>query len=793
MKLAESWLREWTNPALSTEQLAHQLTMAGHEVDGVEITGDGLDGVLVALVREVAAHPDADRLRVCQVDAGNGELIEVVCGAPNVYAGMKTALALPGTRLPNGLKLRKSKIRGVESNGMLCSAIELGLGDESDGILDLPPEAPIGEGFAGYLQLPDAVIDVDLTPNRGDCFSVLGLAREVSALTGAELKPVGVSSVAASSNDEYAIALTDTSACPRFVGRVIRGIDPAARTPIWMVERRRRAGVRAIYPVVDITNYVMLELGQPLHAYDLNRLQGTIMPRFANKGEKVVLLDEREVELTPDTLVIADDSGPIGIAGIMGGLSTAVAETTCDIFLESAFFSGKAIAGRARTYGLHTDASQRFERGVDPAGQARAIERATELLLQIAGGKAGPTCDVLDESALPARRPVSLRSRRMAKILGTAVPDSEVNEILAKLEIEVRESNEEGWSVIPPTHRFDLEIEEDLVEEVARVYGYDRIPETTAIAAAPLLPVTESAVELSVVASILVARGYQEVITYSFVDAELNEQFCGSRGKLVLSNPISSEMSVMRSSLLPGLAKIAAANLARQRERVRIFEIGKSFHGDLDAHEEIVRIAGLVVGPVAEEQWDVQGVYADFFDIKSDVVAVLAKAGLDTRFEFEPAKAHALQPGQSARILRDGTEIGLAGRLHPALAQSLDISAPVMVFELDAKQSLRAQIPSAGSISKYPSVRRDLAIIVDEGISAAALTKAIAAVDPTLIRDVRVFDVYRGKGIEAGRKSVALGLILQETSRTLTDKDADAVVESTIAMLEQQFAAALRD
>ena len=793
MKLAESWLREWTNPALSTEELAHQLTMAGHEVDGVETTGEGLDGVLVAVVREVVQHPNADRLSVCQVDAGTGAVVEVVCGAPNVYAGMKTALALPGTRLPNGLKLRKSKIRGVESNGMLCSAIELGLGDESDGILDLPPDAPVGEEFAGYLSLPDAVIDVDLTPNRGDCFSVLGLAREVSALTGAELKSANVTDVAASSDDEYSIALTDTDACSRFVGRVIRGIDPTARTPMWMVERLRRAGVRAIYPVVDITNYVMLELGQPLHAYDLNKLKGTIKPRFATAGEKVVLLDEREVELTPDTLVIADDSGPIGIAGIMGGLSTAVSEATSDIFLESAFFSGSAIAGRARTYGLHTDASQRFERGVDPAGQARAIERATELLLQIAGGNAGPTCDVIEESALPERRTVTLRSSRMAKILGATVPDADVNEIFAKLEIRVEASSEDGWSVVPPSHRFDLEIEEDLVEEVARVYGYDRIPETTAIAATPLQSVTEKSVAPGDVAAILVARGYQEVITYSFIDEDLNEQFCGARGKLVLSNPISSEMSVMRTSLLPGLAKIASANLARQRERVRIFEIGKSFHGELDSPVEIVRIAGLAVGPVVEEQWGLKTVNADFFDIKSDVVAVLAKAGLNVDFEFEPATVHALQPGQAARILRDGVEIGVVGRLHPAVARSLDIAGPVMVFELDAKQALTAQIPSVGSISKYPSVRRDLAIIVDETVSAGALTDAISAVDRNLIRDVRVFDIYRGKGIEAGRKSVALGLILQETSRTLTDKDADAVVESTIAMLEQQFAAVLRD
>ena len=793
MKLAESWLREWTDPALSTEDLAHQLTMAGHEVDAVETTGEGLDGILVAEVIEVVPHPNADRLRVCKVEAATGEQIDVVCGAPNVYAGMKSALATPGVCLPNGLKLRKTKIRGVESNGMLCSAIELGLGDESDGILELPADAPVGIAFGEYLQLPDSIIDVDLTPNRGDCFSVLGLAREVSALTGSTLKSARVDEVAATIEDRYPIALTDSDSCPRFVGRVIQGIDPAAKTPIWMVERLRRAGVRAIYPVVDITNYVMLELGQPLHAYDRNKLQGTIHPRFARQGEKVTLLDEREVQLSTDTLVIADDTGPVGLAGIMGGLSTAVEAKTCDIFLESAYFAGHAIAGRARSYGLHTDASQRFERGVDPSGQARAIERATELLLQISGGNAGPTCDVTEASGLPGQQEIVLRRQRLEKILGTQVPDAEVASIFAKLEIGLRETTDDGWTVVPPAHRFDLAIEEDLVEEVARIHGYDRIPEITAIAETPLQPVTEKAVHEAEVAAILVARGYQEVITYSFIEEDLNEKFCGVRSPLLLSNPISSEMSVMRGSLLPGMARIAAANLARQQDRVRIFEIGKSFHGTLDSPSEIVRVAGLVVGTVMTEQWGLPAVNADFFDIKSDLVAVLAKAGSAADFEFKAADLEALQPGQSASILRNGIEVGQIGRLHPRLAKLVDITRPVMVFEIDAKQALSAYIPSAVSISKYPSVRRDLAIIVDDAVSAADLTQAIAAVAPALIREVRIFDIYRGKGIEAGRKSVALGLILQETSRTLTDKDADAVVGATVAMLEQQFAAELRD
>ena len=793
MKLAESWLREWTNPSLSTEELAHQLTMAGHEVDAISTEGSDIEGVVVAEIVTVNPHPNADKLRLCEVNDGNDSLLEVVCGAPNVYAGMKVALASVGARLPNGIKLKRSKIRGVVSNGMLCSAIELGLGDESDGILELAPSAPVGEDFTTYLQLPDSVIDVDLTANRGDCFSVLGLAREVGAFTGAGVKSASVDPYQADIKDEHPISLIEPIACPRFVGRIIRNINPAATTPVWMVERLRRAGLRAIYPVVDITNYVMLELGQPLHAYDLGKLRGTIGPRFAEAGEKLTLLDDREVELSPETLIIVDDSGPIGMAGIMGGLSTAVADDSTDIFLEAAFFAPDAIVGRARTYGLHTDASLRFERGVDPSGQARAIERATELLVSIAGGVAGPTSDVVDSSYMPVREPVCLRKQRLAKVLGADIPDADVTRILECLEVTIEVEDDEGWVLVSPSHRFDLAIEEDFIEEVARIYGYDRIPEITATVQMPLTDVSERHVNLDTVANVLVARGYQEVIGYSFIDGSLNERFTGARGELELSNPISSEMSVMRGSLWPGMVTIAAANMARQQERVRIFELGKSFHGTLDAPQEVPRVACLTAGSVAPEQWGLQSTAADLFDIKSDLSALLAMAGVNAEFDFAPTDHPALQPGQAAKVLRGQEEVGLIGRLHPRLARQMGIASPTMLFELDTEKAFAANVPASAPISKYPAVRRDIAVLVANHVTAAELVNAVAGVAPDLIQEVRVFDLYRGKGIEPGLKSIALGLILQETSRTLTDQDADAVMRIAIEKLRQDFAAELRE
>jgi len=791
MKIAESWLREWVDPKCSSEALAEQLTMLGHEVDSLEYEGEGLDGVVVAEVLECNKHPDADRLSVCKVGAGNGEALQIVCGAPNVRAGMKTPLAVPGVRLPNGLKLRKTKIRGVESHGMLCSAVELGLGDEADGIMQLPDDAPVGTGLEVYLGLPDAVIDVDLTPNRGDCFSMLGIARDVAAATGAELKPVEVDSPSATTERVQVVQLPVPEACPVFAGRVIEGIDPKARSPLWMTERLRRAGLRAIYPVVDVTNYVMLELGQPLHGYDLDKLSGTIRPCLANGGESLTLLDGKEITLDKGTVTIEDDSGVIGLAGIMGGLSTAVDDNTSNVFFEAAFWPPEYMAGCARGYGLHTDASLRFERGVDPTAQARAVERATELLVAIAGGEPGPliTVEAEGESNRPS---VHLRRARLERLLGASIPDEEVVSILERLGFTVT-ADADGWDAVPPSHRFDVAIEADLIEEVARLHGYGRIPVTTAIAETPLAAVPEARVDLERAATALIARDYQEVITYSFVDEPGNTAVAGQASPLVLSNPISSEMSVMRSSLWPGLLHAAAGNLARQQSRVRLFEIGKAFSGTPQAPEEALKVAGVVAGSALGEQWGSKERQADFFDIKADVQALLDLCGRTSDVSVVASEHPALQPGQSAILELAGETIGVIGKLHPAVAKTFGIKKTVFVFELDAEAALASAAPRAGEVSKFPAIRRDIAVLVNESISAADLQSAVREAAGTLIKDVRIFDIYTGQGIEAGLKSVALGLILQETSRTLTDHDADSAMAAAVQILQEKFAARLRE
>ncbi len=792
MKFSEQWLREWVDPSLDTNALAHRLTMAGHEVDSVEAQGSGLGGVVVGEVIASQKHPNADRLSVCRVSTGAGDPVDVVCGAPNVVTGMKSPFAPAGIKLPNGMQLEKAKIRGVESNGMLCSAIELGLGDEADGIIELPADAPIGQPLAEFLDLPDSTFDLDLTPNRGDCFSVLGIARDVSAMTATPLKVASIAAVTGTLEDEQAVELVCPEGCPRFAGRVIRNIDGDARSPVWMTERLRRSGLRPIHPVVDITNYVMLELGQPLHAYDWNLVQGPIRPRLAKSGDKVTLLDEREIEVNTDTLVITDDSGPIGLAGIMGGLSTAVSDKTTDVFFEAAFWPPKFMAGRARQYALHTDASLRFERGVDPAGQARAVERATGLLLEIAGGEAGPLVDHIVAEHLPKNAPLLLRKSRLKKVLGTDIDGDRVSEILTNLGF-VTTDHAAGWSVEIPSYRFDVDVEDALVEEVARIFGYDEIPEITAIAATPLATAVETKVDLDLVANTLVARDYQEVITYSFVDQEINKRITGTTSELVLSNPISSAMSVMRGSIWPGLLAVAMSNVARQQERVRVFEIGKTFHGTLKAPEEVMRVAGLAYGDAAPEQWGQVAQVVDFFDVKSDVLALLNMSSAASNFSFVADEHPALQSGQVAKIIRDNDVIGVIGKLHPGIAKTFDLDKSAILFELNTDQAFATDVPNATEISKFPMIRRDIAIIVDDSISAASLVAAVESTASDLIRNVRIFDVYRGPGIEAGRKSVALGLILQDTSRTLTDDDADAVMTAAVQKLQDKFAAELRD
>ena len=792
MKFSEKWLREFVDPPITTDELSHRLTMIGHEVDGLEPCGAGLDGVVVGEVLAFEKHPDADRLSVCRVSIGNGEALEVVCGAPNVRQGMKSPFAPAGTKLPNGMKLRKAKIRGVVSNGMLCSAIELALGEESDGIIELPDDAPAGQALTEYLGLPDTSFDLDLTPNRGDCFSVLGIARDVAAMSGAPLELPAMSPVQPELEDLQPVELLFPEGCPRFAGQIVKGIDPQAKTPVWMTEKLRRSGLRPIHPVVDVTNYVMLELGQPLHAYDHALVKGAIKPRLAQKGEKITLLDDSEVELLPNTIAITDDTGPIGMAGIMGGLSTMVTDKTTDIFFEGAFWPPARMAGIARQYGMHTDASMRFERGVDPQLQARAVQRATELLIAIAGGIAGPLSDVVAEDYLPKGLELTLRKSRLLQILGTEIPGEEVSRILTGLGL-VNDLVDGGWVVMIPSYRFDIDVEDALVEEVARIFGYDEIPEATGIAETPLATADESRIDLDLIANTLVARDYQEAITYSFIEEKLNTLVSGSESNLVLSNPISADMSVMRSSILPGLIASAAANVARQQGRVRLFEIGKTFHGAVDAPTEVVRVAGLVLGNRVEKQWGSSAQNVDFFDIKADISALLDTVGKQYTFSFVATDHVALQPGQSANILRDGAVVGIIGKLHPSIAIEFELTKDAFVFELDADKSFVSGVPEAEVVSKFPTIQRDIAVIVDDQISAADLSAAVQAAAPDLVRTVRIFDVYKGPGIEAGLKSIALGLILQETSRTLTDVDADAAMASVLTKLKQEFAAVLRE
>jgi len=792
MKIVESWLREWVDPNLTTDELAHQLTMLGLEVDDITIEGAGLDGVVIAEVVEVAKHPDADRLSVCRVSTGGKKTIDVVCGAPNVVQGMKSPLAVPGLTLPNGVELRKAEIRGVTSNGMLCSAVELGLGDESDGIIGLPADAPVGMALNEYLLLPDAGISLDLTPNRGDCFSVLGIAREVAAKTGCDLNSADLGPVRSTSEEILPVEIPLPAGCPSFAGRLIRNIDPEAKSPFWLVERLRRAGLRGISPVVDVTNYVMLELGQPLHAYDAALVQGPIRPRMAQKGEKVTLLDEKTVSLDTDTLVIADDSGAIGLAGIMGGLSTAVSDKTTDVFFEAAFWPQEFMAGRARSYGMHTDASLRFERGVDPEGQAQAVERATDLLLQISGGDAGPLVHQIAKEHLPLAKKIHLRRARVAVLLGVELEDKLIVTIMQRLGLDVSEIDD-GWNVTPPSFRFDISSEVDLVEEIVRMHGYDEVPEKTEIAESPLQVVTETSVDLERVSDTLIARDYDEAITYSFIGAEGDAAFSGNVSELVLSNPISSEMSVMRASLLPGLVAAAASNVSRQQERVRLFEIGKSFHGSLKDPEEVVRLAAVACGPALPEQWGCRAQAVDFFDIKSDIEALLELAGNEGDFSFVAASYPALQPGQTANILRGDTVIGYVGKLHPRITKMLELKRDGFVFELDAAKALASAVPVAKPISRFPAIRRDIAVIVADKITGEELVTTVASAAPDLIQGVRIFDIYKGSGIEAGLKSVAIGLILQETSRTLTDDDADAAQAAVVQKLRDEFGAELRD
>ena len=790
MKFSEAWLREWVNPKLDTQQLAEQLTMAGLEVDSVEPVAAGFSGVVVAEVLSVETHPDADKLRVCQVAAGEDAPLQIVCGAQNVCAGMKAPLATVGGRMPDDMKIRKAKLRGIVSHGMLCSARELGLSDEHQGLMDLPADAPVGSDLRDYLGLNDVAIDVDLTPNRGDCLGMEGVAREVGALTRTDLTPPAFESVAAAIADQLPIDVQSPEACPRYLGRVIRGIDPNAQTPLWMQEKLRRGGIRSLGPVVDVTNYVLLELGQPMHAFDLKQLSGGIEVRFAHAGETLTLLDERTIDLDKETLLICDRQKALALAGVMGGIDSGISEATDSLFLEVACFTLEKIAGRARRYGLTTDASYRFERGVDPHLQQRAMERATALLLELVGGQAGPVVDVSSQQHLAKKSVITLRRARIERLLGYVPADEQVEDILSRLGVAVQASDE-GWMATPPGYRFDLTMEADLIEEVGRVFGYNQLPIASNRGDLIMHPLPEAATSLERVQAILVDRDYQEAITYSFVDAALLQELDSDSQPIALANPISSEMSVMRSTLWAGLVGAVQYNLSRQQGRIRLFETGLKFIVQDNVIKQNNVLSGVVVGDRLQEQWGVSKEATDFFDVKGDVEALLEMSEVEAEFSTE--RHSALHPGQTAAILVEGVRIGWLGCIHPRLAQKFEIPRKTYLFELKLDVLLKGRLPTFEKLSRFPSIRRDLAIVVNVETPTGALCDSINQQAGSLLQDLLVFDVYQGSGIESGRKSVAFGLILQDSSRTLTDMDVDSVITVITSRLEKQFGATLRE
>ena len=792
MRISEAWLREWVNPEVDVATLAHQLTMAGLEVEAIEPSVADFSGVVIGRVKALEPHPNADKLRVCSVDIGQPEAVQIICGAANVAADMKVPVATLGALLPGDFKIKRAKLRGVESFGMICSAAELGLAESSDGILPLPADAPVGEDFRAWAELDDHEIEIGLTPDRGDCLSIAGIAREVGVIDRLALHWPDLSPLAATIDTRVTVALEAPEACPRYIGRVIEGVDPQASTPFWMREKLRRCGLRSIDPLVDVTNYVMLELGQPMHAFDLAKIEGGVHARMAKAGEKLALLNGEHVELRDDTLVIADDDKPLAMAGIMGGADSAVSADTRDILLEAAHFAPLAIAGRARGYGLHTDSSHRFERGVDASLPARAMERATALILAIAGGRAGPLVEAVEATALPARRPIALRAQRIERLLGVGVPAETVGDILRRLEMRV-EAAADGWTVTPPPHRFDIAIEADLIEEVGRIFGYENIPDRRASSVMRMHPTPESHTPIQRARLLLVDRDYQEAITYSFVSPEIQRQLAPDDETIALANPISADMSVMRTSLWPGLVLAASYNLARQQNRVRLFETGLRFRRSGDEIDQQAVLGGLVCGTREREQWGLPGEKVDFFDIKADVEALLKIHAVADECRFVAAEHPALHPGQSARILRGERLVGWVGTLHPRLEKALDLPSGVCLFELLLEALEGGRIPAFQPLSRFPAIRRDFALVMDQGIEYGQVEAVVREVGGALLRDVRLFDVYTGENIESGLKSLALSLILQDYSETLIDERVDELCQDILAGLSRKLGISLRD
>jgi len=790
MRFSESWLREWVNPSCNTDELVARLTMAGLEVDAVEPAAPEFTGVVVAEIVGCEPHPDADKLRVCQVNKGD-ETVQIVCGASNARTGIKVPLATVGAVLPTAdgsFKIKKAKLRGVESFGMLCAATEIGLADSADGLLEFPADAPVGNDVRDYLSLNDSVIEVDLTPNRGDCLGIAGLARETGVLTQTDLTVPAMPAQAATTDAAFPVSVADADDCPVYVGRVIQNINPAAETPLWMQERLRRSGIRSLGLFVDVTNYVLLELGQPMHAFDLDKLQGGIQVRRADAGETLTLLDESVCELDAECLVIADQSGPLALAGVMGGDSTGVTGTTANIFLESACFNPITIAGRARRFGLHTDSSHRFERGVEPGLQDLAIERATALILEYAGGEAGP---IQVHGAVAPRQAISLRNERVAQVLGMPVAADVIEDSLTRLGMAI-EATADGWQVTPPQARYDITIEVDLIEEIARIVGYDNIPAGEGFAASLAAEVSENELRDSDLRDHLVTRDYFEAVTWSFVEPEFQSTLFPNETAKMLANPISSDMAAMRVSLLPGLLRTVAHNVNRQASRVRLFETGLRFLMVGDELQQRRTLAGAAWGLAHDEQWSEASRAVDFYDVKADLEGLLGL--LNAEIEWQAADVGLLHPGQSAEVKANGETIGYMGVLHPSLLKAAKLKkAPVLFeFDLDRIERLR-RVPAFEPVAKFPEVRRDLAVVVPESVTAAQLQQSLATAAGDLLQDSWVFDVYQGEGIDSGFKSVALAFVLQDKSATLVEEQVETTVANIVDSLTNQLGATVRD
>lgn len=795
MIFSEQWLREWVNPKLETQQLIDELTMAGLEVDGSTSVAHNFSGIIVGLVESVEAHPDADKLHLCSVSDGT-DSFQVVCGAPNVRVGLKVPFATLGAEISSPeekkpFKIKKAKLRGVESNGMLCSADELGLADSADGLLELPEDATVGVDIREFLKLDDTSIELDLTPNRGDCLGIIGLAREVGVIARVDVSDPGQQAIASSINDEFAVKITAKDECPRYLGRIIRNINLNSESPLWMQEKLRRSGLRSIDPVVDVTNYVLMELGQPMHAFDLSKLEGGIDVRLADKNEKLTLLDGKEVALSPETLVIADEKKAVAMAGIMGGLDTSVSDQTKDVFLECAFFSPLAIAGKARGYGMHTDASHRYERGVDYQLQQRAIERGTQLLLEIVGGEAGPITEATGN--LPEPVQVGLKYDSVEGLLGIKIEKEEVKDILQRLGFGIANEKPESLTVDVPSFRFDVSIEADLIEELARIYGYNKLPKSGGLSRQLLKSAPETETSLGRMRQQLVALGYQEVVTYSFIDPTLAEIVCPGEEFISLQNPISAEMSVMRSSILPGLLSTLIYNENRQQERVRLFESGLVFSKEAGETRQTGMISGLISGTTLPVNWTNNKELSDFYDVKGDVETLLSLGADLSAYSFTAATHSCFHSGQCARVEKAGEFIGYIGALHPAIQRKLGIATNTLLFEL-ALEPIRAKsLPKASSLSKFPEVNRDLAIVLDRGTPSADILANVRENAGDYLTNLRIFDVYQGDAVANDKKSVALGLTWQHPSRTLSDDDINTIISSCVNGLQDKFNANLRN